>query len=131
MGNASLADVDDTAQNLAMAAGTAIASLSAVFFALHSVSVTQEEVAYGATVTFRDGECWFWTGDVGLTAEQFKNDLTDRFDRRRAIFIRHTADTPVRCVELAQRSATAAGFKKVATITDADAGPIGPPLHDR
>ena len=34
---------------------------------------------YGTAVTFREGECWFWTGDVGLTAEQFKEDLKGRF----------------------------------------------------
>lgn len=85
--------------------------------------------SYGASVTYKDGECWFWTGDAGLTAQQFENDLSDRFDRKRGIVISFAANTPARCVKLARRSATRVGFKTVKVVLRADAGPIGPPLN--
>lgn len=84
---------------------------------------------YGASVTFREGECWFWTGDVGLTAKQFEEDLKDRFDRKRGIVIAYIANTPARCVERARRSASRAGFTTVKLVVDADVGPIGPPSN--
>lgn len=84
---------------------------------------------YGASVTFREGECWFWTGDVGLTARQFEQDLKDRFDRKRGIVISYVANTPARCIERARRSASRAGFTTVKLVVNADAGPIGPPSN--
>lgn len=84
---------------------------------------------YGASVSFKDGECWYWTGDVGLTAVQFERDLAERFDRKRGIVVSYGAETPKRCVRQALRSASRAGFQIVKAVTSPDAGPIGPPSH--
>ncbi|MES3154199.1 hypothetical protein [Sphingomonas faeni] len=84
---------------------------------------------YGASVNYREGECWFWTGDVGLTARQFERDLAERFDSRRGIFISHAANTPRKCVKLAQRSAIRAGFKTVKIAVRVDAGAVAPPSN--
>lgn len=84
---------------------------------------------YGSSVTYREGECWFWTGDVGLTARQFESDLKERFDKSRGIFISHAADTPRRCIKLAQRLAIRAGFKTVKVDVRADAGALEPPSN--
>jgi hypothetical protein len=92
-------------------------------------SQNHENEMYGASVSFRDGECWFWTGDVGLTASQFERDLAERFDRKRGIVISYVADTPKRCVKQALRSASRAGFQIVRPVASPDAGPIGPPSH--
>ncbi|NIJ63436.1 hypothetical protein FHR20_000367 [Sphingomonas leidyi] len=86
-------------------------------------------IAYGTAVTFSEGKCWFWTGDVGLTALEFRKDLESRFDRQRAVIISHVANIPTRCVEMARRSAARAGFKLIETEVRADAGPIGPPVN--
>ena len=83
----------------------------------------------GASVSFKDGKCWFWTGDVGLTAAQFERDLAERFDRKRGIVVSYVADTPKRCVRQALRSASRAGFQIVKAVANPDAGPIGPPSH--
>jgi hypothetical protein len=84
---------------------------------------------YAASVSFKDGECWFWTGDVGLTAVQFERDLAERFDRKRGLVVSYVADTPKRCVRQALGSASRAGFQIVKAVASPDAGPIGPPSH--
>jgi hypothetical protein len=88
----------------------------------------QEQVFYGASVTFKDGVCWFWTGDVGLTAKQFERDLADRFDPKKGIIISYRKATPLKCLRLARRSASSAGFKLVKLVVDQGAGHIGPTL---
>jgi hypothetical protein len=88
-----------------------------------------DEGLYGASVNYREGECWFWTGDVGLTARQFERDLVERFESKRGIVISYSANTPQRCVKLAHRSAIRAGFKTVKTAVRADAGAVGPPSN--
>ena len=84
---------------------------------------------YVVSVTFERGECWIWTGDVGLTAAQFQSDLEARFDKKRGIVITHAPATPTRCVQSALNSARRAGFKIVKAQSRHDAGPIGPPLN--
>jgi hypothetical protein len=84
---------------------------------------------YGASVTYREGDCWFWTGDVGLTTRQFETDLEERFDRKRGIVISYAANTPQRCVKLARRSAIRDGFNTVKVAVRADAGAVGPPSN--
>ena len=86
-------------------------------------------ITYSTAVTFSEGKCWFWTGDVGLTALDFEKDVDSRFDRQRAVIISHAANTPTPCVEMARRSAARAGFKLIDTEVQAYAGPIGPPVN--
>ena len=125
-----LADIADEVQFASMSIPSILLAVIALSWSPLPFQAPQDESAsYGASVTFRDGECWFWTGDVGLTARQFRSDLADRFDRKRGIVISFPEDTPARCVELARRSATRAGFKMVKVAVRADAGPIGPPLN--
>lgn len=98
------------------------------FFALAASSAQADDLSYGAAVTYERGECMFWTGDVGFTADQFLNDLKERFDSRGRLFVTHQANVPTQCVEIAIRSARLAGFTKVEALTRADAGPVGPPI---
>lgn len=78
---------------------------------------------YAASVSFDRG-CIYWTGDVGMTAAEFRDDLRERFDRSGSITIFHGADVPKRCVTQAERMARAAGFRKVETqIGDPNLGP--------
>ncbi|WP_294320971.1 hypothetical protein [uncultured Sphingomonas sp.] len=88
-----------------------------------------DAVVYGASVSYRESECWFWTGDVGLTARQFESDLEGKFDSKRGIVISYAANTPERCVKLAQRSAMRAGFETVRVAVRADAGAVAPPSN--
>ena len=90
-----------------------------------SLLVLMQEVpaTYAAFVSY-DGECVFWTGDVGMRADEFRDDLKDRFDTRAKIVIFHKADVPLRCVKDARRMARAAGFRDVAVkIGEPDLGP--------
>jgi hypothetical protein len=87
-----------------------------------------QELTYGSAVTFAKGKCRFWTGDVGLSADQFRRVLENGFDRRHGLFISHAADTPARCIRLAVRAAKRAGFKSVEAVVDPDAGAIAPPF---
>lgn len=73
--------------------------MAMIWSALPVQQQLEETGPYGASATFSDGECWFWTGDVGLTASQFESDLKDRFDRKRGIIISYAVNTPVRCIE--------------------------------
>lgn len=82
-----------------------------------------------ASATYSEGECWFWTRDVGLTARQFESQLKERLDEKRGIVISHAVNTPHRCISLARRSAIRAGFKTVKVDVDADAGAIGEPSY--
>jgi len=88
-------------------------------------------MSYITAVTYFEGKCRFWTGDVGMTADEFRLDLERRFDRRRMLVVEHAADIPVRCVRLAVRSAKHAGFNRVKPEVRADAGAITPPSNER
>ncbi|MEZ0241884.1 MAG: hypothetical protein ACAH11_00805 [Sphingomonas sp.] len=85
-----------------------------------------QHVTYGAAVTFEGGKCTYWTGDVGFSATEFREDLQSRFDMSNAISIGYQANVPARCVKEAERQARLAGFKDVKTQADPHAGPVGP-----
>lgn len=85
---------------------------------------------YITAVTFIEGECRFWTGDVGLNADEFRDDLESRYDRRRSLIIEHAANVPKRCVRIAVRSAKRAGFKRVKSEVHEDTDAMGPPIRD-
>lgn len=124
-----IADIAIVVQTLVMVLVSALPLIGLLSSASAAPSMQDREITYGAAVTFSEGECWFWTGDVGLTTLEFQSDLESRFDRRGAIVISHVANTPTRCVKMARRSAARAGFKVIATEVRADAGPIGPPMN--
>lgn len=85
-----------------------------------------QQLVYGAAITVEHGKCTYWTGDVGFTAAEFRDDLQSRFDVSKAIIIGHPANVPASCVKEAERQAKLAGFKDVKTQADPDAGPVGP-----
>ena len=68
---------------------------------------------YAAAVSFWDGRCRYWTGDVGFDASGFKEDLRGRFDPNRGITIYFDAAVPAKCVRKARRLAKSAGFSDV------------------
>jgi hypothetical protein len=87
-----------------------------VSFALAAVVLVQtapEPFTYLTSVSFNEGRCVYWTGDVGMTAAEFRDDLKDRFDPSTALVVDHHADVPKRCIEKALRMARAAGFSNV------------------
>ena len=89
------------------------------------LAMSPQTIIYGAAVTFEDGKCIYWTGDVGFTPAEFREDL-ERFDVANAIIIGHPANVPRGCVREAQRQARLAGFKDVRAMIDPEAGPVGP-----
>lgn len=72
-------------------------------------------IRYAAAVSFWEGKCRYWTGDVRFDASGFKEDLRTRFDPSRGITIFYDAAVPAKCVRKAQRLARSAGFSDVRT----------------
>ena len=124
-----LADIADEGQSADMPIPQILFATVLSWSALPIQHQRQNTGFYGASVTFRDGECWFWTGDVGLTASQFERDLKDRFKPKGEIIISYAQNTPARCVKMARRSAIQAGFMTVKVAVNPDADPIGPPSN--
>ena len=79
---------------------------------------------YATAVGYSAGQCSFWTGDVGLDANQFRDDLKNRFVPKKRVVVFHDALVPRRCIDEARKAAVAAGFKDVWTrLGNADLGP--------
>ena len=89
-----------------------------------SESAPGKPTSYIATVGFSEGKCSFWTGDVSLDADGFRDDLKDRFDVKQRIIIFHAISVPQRCVSDAREAASAAGFKDIESeVGSIDIGP--------
>ena len=74
---------------------------------------TAVPIHYVASVSFWEGKCRYWTGDVMFDATQFRNDLKGRFDHKTFITIYHAAEIPAKCIRTARRMAAEAGFTHV------------------
>jgi len=66
----------------------------------------------GASITFEDGICMFWTGDNAMDAKQFRTDLR-RFIHREHLSIYFSSNVSNKCVDAARRAGKDAGFKVV------------------
>ena len=126
-----VADLGGEAHSTAMNLLTTVTLLAIASGGSLPETPPDRNLAYVTAVTFAEGKCRFWTGDVGLTADQFRDDLESRYDRRRSLVVKHAANVPARCVRIAVRSAKRAGFKRVKSEVHADAGAMGPPVSER
>lgn len=74
---------------------------------------------YSSAVSFSDGKCRFWTGDVMMSADEYRRDLRERFDRKFGMVIYSRPDVPAKCAERARKLAIQAGFQDISLDTGA------------
>jgi hypothetical protein len=68
---------------------------------------------YASSVSFWEGKCRYWTGDVIFDGTGFRNDLKRRFDTTMGMTIYYAIDVPTKCVRRARKLANQAGFTDV------------------
>lgn len=78
-----------------------------------TVAKLQADSSVAAVVSVWQGKCRYWTGDVGLSANQFRSILKERVQAQQSIVIFYGNDVAPKCVSKAQRFAWQAGFKQV------------------
>ena len=59
------------------------------------------------------GRCVYWTGDVGLNADQFREQLIGAAERYRGLVIYRSPGTPRRCLNRARQIARGVGFREI------------------
>jgi len=69
--------------------------------------------SYGVFVSVDQKVCIYWLTDVGLSASQLKDALSDGYETSRGLEILTEKNTPARCVASAHDAALRAGFVKV------------------
>ncbi|MBV9929736.1 MAG: hypothetical protein JO013_02175 [Alphaproteobacteria bacterium] len=78
--------------------------------------------------TDESGRCVYMTGDVGLDAREFRDDLKEDFEPGTALLLYHGMETRPACLAAARRIARSVGFRTVRTAPAPPRLDLGPPL---
>jgi hypothetical protein len=69
--------------------------------------------SHAVIIDVYEGRCRYWLTHVGLDASQLREILSEDYEAARGLEVLKVASTPAKCVRLAKRAASRAGFKKV------------------